>query len=386
MHSSDQRFTLSPRTNKVSIDRRIFFPFQVAAALLLLILTGCGGGASTSSTAPPVTSFVQPAASLDEFETRLETIRRDLNIPGVSAAIVHGQTVVWTHGFGFADVEGRIAPTPDTSFHLASLTKTYASTVILQLVEEGRVSLDDPVSKYGINLASSGTIRVRHLLSHTSEGVPGAAFQYNPDRYQLLEGIINQVAAQSFGQRLVNRILAPLALRNTAPNVLDLVNFALTGLDRDAFILNMAKPYQTTSGQIVPSAYPSFFGVAAGLISSASDVAQYSMALDRGALISDTSRNLAFTQTVSNSGQPLPYGLGWFVQSQGGVKLVWHYGLWTANSALIIKVPERGLTLILLANSERLTDPYPMAVGDVMVQPMAREFVNAFVLGSAKLP
>jgi CubicO group peptidase (beta-lactamase class C family) len=92
-----------------------------------------------------------------------------------------------------------------------------------------------------------------------------------------------------------------------------------------------------------------------------------------------------FTASRSTAGEALPYGLGWFVTEKQGVKIVWHYGLWTAISSLIVKVPERGLTFVVLANTSGLSAPYDVT-GDLMNSPWAAEFLNAFVFGSARLP
>jgi CubicO group peptidase (beta-lactamase class C family) len=155
----------------------------VPAILAVLLFASCGGGPPTP---PPTTRFETPAASLEEFEARLDRLRRDLNLPGLGLAIASGQRIVWVRGLGFADVENAVAPTGDTTFHQASLTKTYASTVLLELAEEGRLSLGDPVSRYTVNVTSTGVITVRHLLTHTSESSPpGSAFRHNGDRYQL---------------------------------------------------------------------------------------------------------------------------------------------------------------------------------------------------------
>jgi CubicO group peptidase (beta-lactamase class C family) len=181
---------------------------------------------------------------------------------------------------------------------------------------------------------------------------------------------------------LVFGILKPLELQHTAPNIQDAVNFALMGLDRAEFNRNFAKPYAVNGSNITPGTYPSLFGVAAGLISSANDVAQYSMAIDRNAFLRPETQALAFTQ----AGPAIPYGLGWFVQTIGDVKVIWHYGLWTSNSSLIIKVPSKGLTFVALANSDTLTSTVNLGNGDLMVSPVAREFVNGFVTGNAQLP
>ena len=113
------------------------------------------------------------AARIARLETTLERLRQQLKIPAYSAAIVRNQKVIWAKGFGYADVENKIPATEHTAYHLASLTKTFASTILMRLVQDGKINLDDPVSKYGITLESPGVIKVRHLFSHTSEGNPG---------------------------------------------------------------------------------------------------------------------------------------------------------------------------------------------------------------------
>ena len=114
----------------------------------------------------------QPAG-FEKLEQDLEVLRVRWQVPGMSAAIAKDGTVTWARGFGYADVASRKSSTPETVYHLASLTKPFASTVLLQLVQEGRLDLDSPVSEFGIQLKSKGVIRVRHLMTHTSEGTPG---------------------------------------------------------------------------------------------------------------------------------------------------------------------------------------------------------------------
>ena len=128
--------------------------------LVIALLAGCG----TVSAAPTE----ENTETWGKFEAKLEYLRQQMKIPGMSAAVVMDQKLVWAKGFGYADLENRIKATPDTPYHLASVTKTIAATLVMQLVQEGAISLDDPVSKYGVKLESQGTILVRHLLTHTS--------------------------------------------------------------------------------------------------------------------------------------------------------------------------------------------------------------------------
>jgi CubicO group peptidase (beta-lactamase class C family) len=132
---------------------------------------------------------------------------------------VKNQKVIWAKGFGYADVENKIPATEHTPYHLASLTKTFASTILMQLVQEGKIKLDDPVSKYGIMLESDGVIRVRHLLSHTSEGNPGEQYRYNGNRFAELDKVVQRSTGKSFGELLIANILEPLGMNETAPNV-----------------------------------------------------------------------------------------------------------------------------------------------------------------------
>jgi CubicO group peptidase (beta-lactamase class C family) len=164
------------------------------------------------------------SARIAGFETVLEGLRQELKIPAYSAAIVKDQKVIWAKGFGFADVENKVAATEHTPYHLASLTKTFASTIVMQLVQEGKVKLDDPVSKYGITLESDGVIRVRHLLSHTSEGNPGEQYRYNGNRFSELDKVIQKASGKSFGELLIANILDPLGMNETAPNVPKIVS------------------------------------------------------------------------------------------------------------------------------------------------------------------
>ena len=159
-----------------------------------------------------------PVRSLQELEQQLESLRTHLRIPGLSAAIADGDRVIWAHGFGTANRERGLAARPDTIYGLASLTKPYASTIILQLVQEGRLSLDDDVSQFGIVIERSRPVRVRHLLSHTSGEPPGTRYQYDGNAFGTLTQIVERATGEPFARQLASRIIRPLALTRTAPN------------------------------------------------------------------------------------------------------------------------------------------------------------------------
>ena len=343
--------------------------------LFALALTGSCHSATTG---------VKPAVSLDEFHAHLEQLRTENHIHALSAVITKDQSIVWRSSFGGTqDVSFRVSDT--TVFHLASLTKPFASTVILQLVDEGKVSLDDPVSNYGISITSPAPIRVRHLLSHTSEGTPGTRYAYNGNRFSLLDSVVARAAGKSFAVAVQERIIAPLGLRHTAAAPPSAA-FAASGLDKTAYLANVAPGFTWSGTRFTPTAYESHFSTAAGLTSSAADYAAFSIAMDRNAFLKPATTDLAYTPVSSPSGETFPYGLGWFVTDYKGLRVVWHYGYWTASSTLIIKVPAQGISFILFANTDGLSAPYPLGAGRLESSPWAREFLETFAIAKLPLP
>jgi len=321
------------------------------------------------------------AVSMADFETRLDNLRTGANIPGLVAGIIKDGQVVWTKNYGYADRQKNIPVTNSTIFHLASLTKTFASAVIIQLVNENKIKLNAPVANYGINLTERDTVRVIHLLTHTSEGVPGSNFKYNGDRYALLSNVMQSATAEAFHQLANERIMQPLGLQNTAPSDMKLA--AADGFDTTRLKQSTAQGYNSMGVQTVD--YPKNFSTAAGLISNIDDMLKYAASFDGNLLLTDDLKEKLFSPMISNVGKVLPYGLGWFIQEKEGIKLTWHYGYWVGMSSLIIRVPEKKLAFVIMANSDMLSAPYPLGNGDIWVSPYAKEFLKSFVLAGAKL-
>jgi CubicO group peptidase (beta-lactamase class C family) len=129
---------------------------------------------------------------------------------------------------------------------------------------------------------------------------------------------------------------------------------------------------------------PRDLGAAAGLLSTVLDMAKYDAAVDRHRFLKKETQERAWTAFVSNSGQRLPHGLGWFVTDYRGIKLVWHYGHWgTGFSAIYLKVPERHLSLVMLANSEALADHQFQVGDDITNNVFACNFLRLFVFEDA---
>jgi CubicO group peptidase (beta-lactamase class C family) len=310
---------------------------------------------------------------LRQFEQTIEDLRQRLRTPSFGVALVKDGEIAWAKGLSYADLENQIEATANTPYHLASLTKTFASTIVMRLVEDGLINLDDPITEYGLQIPSEGIIRVRHLLSHTSEDPPGRYYRYNGARFGRLDWIIRAATGEPFGDLLEERIVKRLGLTDTSPS-----DYAE---NYDRALSRLAMPYEIDrSGDVELGEYPTYFGTSAGLVSSAADLAKYYTAIDHNVFLSPEVQQLAFTPAVSTAGDTLPYGLGWFTQEYMGVRLIWHYGYWTCNSSLIVKVPEQNLSFIILTNTNALSHGFSLGTGDVLTSPVAIAFLKTFVL------
>ena len=110
------------------------------------------------------------------------------------------------------------------------------------------------------------------------------------------------------------------------------------------------------------------------------DLEKFDLALKRGVLLRPETIAAAWTPPLGAQGQVLPHGFGWFVQSYAGEPVVWQFGVGdNASSSLIVTLPRRGLTLILLANSDGLSKPFALAAGDLSVSTFGRLFLGIFV-------
>jgi CubicO group peptidase (beta-lactamase class C family) len=149
----------------------------------------------------------------------------------------------------------------------------------------------------------------------------------------------------------------------------------------------MAAGYTLEGSQVYRMNQPTYFGAAAGLVASAEDMARFSLAIDAGMFLEPETWDSVFTPAVSNGGATLPYGFGWFIQYYEGAKLEWHYGYWDSNSSLIVRAPEKGLTYVVLGNTNMLSRPYGLGLdNNVMRSDVARLFVEPFIVGDEPLP
>jgi CubicO group peptidase (beta-lactamase class C family) len=323
-----------------------------------------------------------PRVGSTAFETYIESLRQQAGIPGISAALVQDGEVLWERGLGFADIDARIPATPDTPYLVADLSQTFAAVLLLQCVEQRRLYLDDNVRNYGVTVPG-GSATLRQLLSHSSTGT----FQYDPQRFALLTDAVEHCAPQPYRKSVAHRLLERLAMIDSVPGrdmrSRDAVPeglFDQSALDRYARSLDrMAVPYRVDKkGRATRTQLPEDgINAAIGLVSTVRDLSRFDAALDETILLRDDTLAGAWTPAVAADGRAMPAGLGWFVQEYNGIPIVWHFGHHPdAYSALIVKVPSRRVTMILLANSDGLAVPFQLEKGDVTRSLFASVFLR----------
>lgn len=353
---------------------------RLAATIVVLTLGAIASPVARQN--PPV--LVSP------LEAYLEPLRVQAGIPGLSAVVVLDGDVVWERGFGFQNQELRIRATPDTPYMVGDLSQTIAAALLLQCVEGRKLNLDEPVRRYGVSLPESG-VTIRQLLSHTSSVNPNGTFKYDPDRFAALTDVMTACVPQPYRKSVSHRILEHLAMRDSVPGR-DLQNpdvvpegmYDPGHLERYAKVLErLAVPYKVDKkGRSTRTELPvEGINVAVGLVSTARDLARFDAALDSTLLLDET-RAIAWTNAAGGglSSSTAPTGLGWFVQNYRGERVVWHFGLIpNAYSSLILKIPSRHLTVILLANSDGLNAPFNLHAGDVTRSVFANLFLRLFL-------
>ena len=343
------------------------------------------------------------------FSEELDSLRKANHIPGLAAVVVKDQEIVWAKGYGSShfdtgDGASFKAVTPNTPFWIASVTKPFLGLLFLKLEEQGEVDLNANINDmpgwdnfctwlanseivFGENLYCNKPISIRNVLNHTVNGEPGTGFMYNPIMYSRLSRYIEYVygnpisAAEgrhnTMAQLMEKNILGPAKMERTMAGMWQ--------REKALVYFDMAQGFEYINGQYVRKKHiERHFAGGAGIVSTASDLAKYDIALDTGKIASESVMKKLFKPATAPDGTTLPYAFGWYVQEYHGEKLIWHSG-WDQNagfSALYLKVPERNLTLILLANSEGMWWGNPLDRAEVEGSPFAELFLSLFVFSS----
>ncbi len=310
-----------------------------------------------------------PGDSIDRF-VRAEMARQ--HIPGMSVAVLRGDSVLVARGYGYANLELGVAASDKTMYQSGSVGKQFTAALVLMLVEKGKVRLDDPIVEFLPEGRSRWRgVTVRHLLNHTS-GIPdyteaavdlhreyteddlvriaatlplgfppGAGWSYSNTGYLLLGVLIHRITGTFYADLLADWLFRPLGMPSAR-------------LISEADIVpNRAAGYRLDSGEVKNQAWvsPSLNTTADGsLYLSLQDYVKWAVALNHHELPSKAVLDLAWTPAPLQGGGIYPYGAGWFLLPQRGHARIGHTGSWQGFQTSIQRYPEFNLTVVALAN------------------------------------
>jgi CubicO group peptidase (beta-lactamase class C family) len=321
------------------------------------------------------------------FERYIDSLRQQTGIPGLSALVLRNAQIDWERGFGQQDIERNILAAPDTPYAIGDLTQTVSAVLLAMCAEQGQLNIDDPLSRWVTDFPNP-TATVRQVLAHASDSATGGAYKYDEARYAALTSVVQGCSGKPFRVDVADAVLERLGMAVSVPGQ-DLgfpgsvfrELFEAPRLDRyQAVVARMAVPYRVDrGGRAVRSDYqPRGLTTADGLVSTVRDLARFDAAMDDGVLLKADTLSVAWSP-ANFSGTALPTGLGWFVQNYNGERIIWHFShVSDAYSGLILKMPARQLTLILLANSDGLTTGANLEQGDVTTSPFVKIFLRLF--------
>lgn len=298
-------------------------------------------------------------------------------IPGLSLAVVQDGKIIKAKGYGYADLEFNAPVTPETIFESGSIGKQFTATAVMMLVEEGKIGLEDKITKYFPGApASWSDITIRNLLSHESgiknytdasmdyrkdytedqllkmaeapplDFAPGTDWSYSNTGFIVLGMLIHKVTGEFYGDFLHQRIFAPLGMKTRIISESDIIP-------------NRASGYKLVRGQWKNQDWvsPTLNTTADGsLYFTTLDLAKWDAALYATKLLKQSSLDEMWTiqkyTAGPNAGKPNKgnYGFGWFIDSANGHRLIEHSGAWQGFTTAICRYVGDKLTVIVLTN------------------------------------
>ncbi len=310
-------------------------------------------------------------ARADQASDFLNGYLKKKQIPGCAVMVRKEGEVVLSAGYGFANLEHGVEVTPKTVFQSGSIGKQFTAMAVMILVEEGKLSLGDPVSKFVKVPASWSKITVRHLLTHTS-GLgdypekfslqkdcsedellqmvtgqplgfePGAKWSYSNLGYLTLGVVIHKVTGEFYGDFLQKRVFGKLAMNDTRI------------ISEADIVPNRAAGYRLEKGSLKNQEWvaPSLNTTADGsLYLTVADMAKWDEALEKQTLLSPTGFEQMWTPAKLNDGSSASYGFGWSLgKNTLGHRLIEHGGAWQGFATYIGRHPDERLSVVVFCN------------------------------------
>ncbi|MGV7211551.1 serine hydrolase [Oxalobacteraceae bacterium A2-2] len=299
------------------------------------------------------------------------------DMPGATLIVVRDGQSLLRKAYGLADVEHQQAMTPQASLRLGSITKQFTAVAIMMLVDQGKLSLADPVTTFFPDYPAQGRkVTIEHLLTHTSgiasftgkpsyvpnmardysvremidgfkndplEFEPGTRYAYNNSGYFLLGAIIEKVSGMSYADFLAQRIFIPLGMDQTA----------YEGHERHP-IVQRAHGYTRNHGKVEAAEALSMSQpyAAGALVSTVDDLARWNAAVTAGKLLTAASWRRVLTPYILADGKSTRYGYGWAIGTLRGVPDISHGGGINGFNTHAVSVPGEKVYVALLSNSD----------------------------------
>jgi len=328
-------------------------------------------------------SFAQQidvGSHIPQIEKMITELMEKNFVPGVSVAIAQNGRIVYSKGFGFADLENRVPFTAQTVSRIGSVSKTFTALAIMQLAEQGKINLEAEVQTYVPTFPKkTGPITIRQLLCHQS-GIrhykgneflsavqyndvetalaifrddpllqpPGQKYSYTTYGYNLLSRVVEAASGETFPDYLRKHIIEPLDLKQTY-------------LDQPSQIIPLRARYYTKSqnGPVENAAavnQSNKWG-GGGLLSTVEDLIKYAAAYDGDKLAKAETVEMMFTAQKTGDGNATGYGLGWAIGNDQNKRRVEHSGGSMGATAILTKYPEQGLIIAALVNCDHYSAP-----------------------------
>jgi len=320
------------------------------------------------------------AARADKIDDYVKAEMQKQHVPAVSLAVIKDGKIIKVEGYGLANVELNVPARPDTVYKIGSVSKQFIASGIMLLIQEGRISLDDHISKFLDGTPDTWKeITVRHLLTHTSGLVreapgfdplkiqndadviktayalplrfaPGEKWEYCNVGYFTLAEIIRKVTGKPWGDYLNERLFSPLEMNATRTTTMT------------EMVQNRANGYGWRDGKLQNAAIYLALRPSGAFLSSVLDLAKWDAALYTDKILKQSARDQMWASVKLNNGTSHPYGFGWEVDTVGGHKLVHHGGTLPGFRAELARFVDDKLTVIVLANGNN-AEPNSMALG-----------------------
>lgn len=296
------------------------------------------------------------------------------DLPGLAIAVSVGDQIIWSEGFGYADVEQRVPVWPTTKFRIASISKPLTAAAIAQLYEQGKIDVDAPIQQYvpsfpekaypvttrqlgghlgGIRHYAGDEFLIRDPYPTVEAGLaifkddplihePGSAYRYSSYGWNLISAVVQGASGEAFLHYMRRHVFLPLQMTHTVAD------------HPDSLIYQRARPYmRNDDGVLLNAMYVdnSYKWAGGGFLSTTEDLLRFAQAHMDDDFLSEEAKTLLFTEQQTTAGEGVGYGFGWSIgEHPSGIPIYAHNGGAMGGSTRLVFEPESQVAVVILIN------------------------------------